>query len=258
MQFWLGLAHVNWLKQTDVPSMVSARALHGRRTFPRALGPVFQDSGGFTELSRGNYATLARDYAESTRRVIAELGNVAHVAVQDWMCEPIVRKATGLSVVEHQARTIESYLDLSELAPEVPWVPVLQGWEPAEYFHHIEQYLRRGIDLTRFPLVGVGTICRRQNATAAARLVIELGALGMRLHAFGFKITGVLRSARWLASTDSMAWSIDGRFPQGGRCSPVRGHVKCSNCLDYALLWRQRLLERIEQMKQQPLLAGVA
>ncbi len=59
-----------------------------------------------------------------------ECGQLDWAAVQDWVCEPFMLKRTGLSVREHQRRTVASYLDLRSLAPEVPWVPVLQGWRP--------------------------------------------------------------------------------------------------------------------------------
>ena len=44
------------------------------------------------------------------------------------MCEPFMLAKTGLTVAEHQARTVANYLELRSLAPELPFVPVLQGW----------------------------------------------------------------------------------------------------------------------------------
>jgi hypothetical protein len=40
---------------------------------------------------------------------------------------------TGLSVSEHQHRTVASCLHLRELAPTLPFIPVLQGWHLADY-----------------------------------------------------------------------------------------------------------------------------
>src|SRR6266576_1738574 len=101
--------------------MISYRTLRHRKTFPRALGPWIQDSGGFTELNlHGAYQTTAKIYAQRTAEHAAQIGQLAHVAVQDWMCEDLVLEKTGASVAHHQVRTVESYLDLRELAPELP------------------------------------------------------------------------------------------------------------------------------------------
>ena len=38
------------------------------------------------------------------------------------MCEEQILKRTGLTVAEHQRRTIASYLDLKSAEPELPWL----------------------------------------------------------------------------------------------------------------------------------------
>jgi hypothetical protein len=81
----------------------------------------------------------------------------------------------------------------------------------------------------------------------AVRLIQGLAGLGVRLHGFGLKVTSLLRTREYLASADSMSWSVDGRYPEGGRCQRLRDHANCANCLDYALLWRMRLLDRLAQ-----------
>lgn len=249
MMFWLGVGKVDWLARIDVPMMVSYRTLAGRKSLPRAAAPWIEDSGGFTELEKdGTYHTTAAEYAAAARRHGDEIGQLAHVAVQDWMCEDHVMTKTGLTVLEHQRRTTESWFDLNELAPEVPWMPVLQGRVLGDYLRHIEAYVRAGVNLAAAPLVGLGTVCRRQNAVIGAQLVGDLWRqTQLKLHAFGFKVTGILRARDWLYSTDSMAWSLDGRLSHGGRCAKVRDHAKCSNCLPYALKWRRKLMERLTQ-----------
>jgi hypothetical protein len=246
--FWLGVYHVDWLTRTDVPMMLSYRWLAPRRTLPVARGRWVQDSGGFTELSlHGGYAASPQAYAERTRLHALNIGGMQWAAIQDWMCEDAVLAKTGLSIVEHQRKTVESLLDLRELAPDVNWLPVLQGQQLGDYLEMLEMYDRAGVDLLRAPLVGVGTVCRRQHTLVAARLIRDLAAVGLKLHGFGLKITSVLKCRGWLCSGDSMAWSIDGRYPQGGRCQRQRDHEKCSNCLNYAMLWRQRLVDRLGQ-----------
>ena len=249
MQFWLGVNNASWLARTDVPMMVSYRTLGRlRRRLPRAAGVWTQDSGGFSELSlHGQYMTSAATYAARTRLHMQQIGGLQWAAIQDWMCEDAVLAKTGLSVLEHQARTVASYLDLRELAPDVPWTPVIQGQVLADYLRHVDLYARAGVDLLRLPVVGIGTVCRRQHTMVAVRLIQGLAAIGLKLHGFGLKITSTLRVADQLVSADSMAWSIDGRYPQGGRCARVRAHKQCASCMDYALLWRRRLMYRLAQ-----------
>jgi hypothetical protein len=163
----------------------------------------------------------------------------------------VVFHGTGLSVKEHQRRTITSYEELRDLAPEVPWTPVLQGWTAGDYRDHIEMYKKRGHNLWKLPVVGIGTMCRRQNTLSAQLTISSLHRDGLRLHGFGFKVQGLRGVAGALASADSLAWSYDAR-----RAPPYPGHThkNCANCAEYALDWRESLLSRIERDQDQRLL----
>lgn len=248
MQFWLGVHQPDWLARLDVPTMVSYRRLARLKTLPLARAPWVQDSGGFTELHlHGSYATSPRQYAERTRVHAAEIGQLAWAAVQDWMCEDLVLQKTGLTIGAHQRRSVTSYLDLMELAPDLPWLPVIQGQTLDDYVRHVELYDQAGVELRDFPVVGIGTVCRRQHTMVAVRLIQGLAPLGLRLHGFGLKVTALQRCADLLASADSMAWSADGRYPQGGRCARVRDHDRCANCLPWAVRWHTRLMSNLSQ-----------
>lgn len=245
MDFYLGAHMPNWLPLASMPLMVSRRRLMARKTFPRARQGWFLDSGGFTELDlHGGWSLPARQYVDEVRRYRDEIGSMAHASPQDWMCEPWIVRKTGLSVAEHQRRTIENFLELRTLAPEIPWVPVLQGWRLADYLDHLEQYAAAGIHLALWPLVGVGSVCRRQSTEEAAIILGALKAQGLRLHGFGFKTQGLLRCSSLLASSDSMAWSMDAR-----RSAPLPGctHQNCANCLTWAEQWHTRLLATISR-----------
>lgn len=245
MIFYLGTHRPQWLSKTDVPLFVSRRTLCKVRTPPRAHGPWALDSGGFSELSLyGRWTVSARWYAEEVARWHAEIGNLQWAAIMDWMCEPIILEKTGLSLREHQRRTVASYLELRDLNPDLPWVPVLQGWGPRDYLLHREMYDRAGINLARLPLVGLGSVCRRQNTATVEGLIRRLHADGIRLHGFGFKLNGLRRVARYLASADSMAWSFDARrSPPLPGCT---GHKSCANCMRYAMWWRGKALRAAE------------
>jgi hypothetical protein len=245
MRYYLGTHMPNHMEQTDVPLFVSRRRLAKRKRLPRPMGRWALDSGGFSELSMfGAWQTTPEQYVGEVRRFADEMGGLDWAAVQDWMCEPWITAKTGLRVPDHQRRTTESYQRLMDLAPDLPWVPVLQGWEHADYLRHMEQYAAAGIDLAALPVVGVGSVCRRQHTTAAAGILTTLAAFGLRLHGFGLKTTGLRATARVLASADSMAWSAHARRrPALPGCTT---HRSCANCLRYALRWREDVLDRCE------------
>lgn len=248
MRFYLGTHQPGWLARTDVPLFVSARRLRERKSLPRASGRWALDSGGFTEVTtHGRYLTTASAYAAEARLWRDEVGGLDFCAVQDWMCEAVALSRTGYTVAAHQRLTIDSYLELKALAPELPWLPVLQGWEREDYLSHVAQYRRAGVDLASLPLVGVGSVCRRQDTGMAEDLVRQLHGEGVRAHLFGFKLGGLRRCGHLAASADSMAWSFAAR-----RDAPLPGctHANCANCIRYAMRWRQKALRACEGPRQ--------
>lgn len=245
MRFYLGTHMTNWLAETDVPLFVSHRRLAPRRSLPRAAGRWALDSGGFTELSmHGRWMTSPEEYVEATRRYSDEIGNLDWAAPQDWMCEPVMLDKTGLTVTDHQARTVENYLLLRDMAPDLPYVPVLQGWALADYLACADLYESVGVDLASLPTVGIGSVCRRQSETEIDVITGALADRGIRLHGFGVKTLGLRQYAHNLASCDSMGWSYNAR-----RNPPMDGHKhkSCANCLPWALRWRRRAMEVAEQ-----------
>lgn len=243
MRFYLGTHQPSWLaRDLGVPMLVSHRRLAGRRTLPRATSAWALDSGGFTELSlHGRWRTDPTAYVAAVRRYAEEIGNLDWAAPQDWMTEDTVRARTGLSVRAHQRRTVTNYLRLRELAPDLPIIPVLQGQSITDYHRCADLYEHHGIDLADLPLVGVGSVCRRQHTLEVERVVRSLAGRGYRLHTFGAKILGLARYADAIVSSDSAAWSLHGRHTPG--CSP--SHRSESNCLRFALAWHTRLLANL-------------
>jgi hypothetical protein len=248
--FYLGTHMPHWLERTNVPLFVSHRRLSGRRTMPRARGPWALDSGGFTELSMfGEWRTGTRTYVSAVRRYAAEIGNLAWASPQDWMCEPGILEKTGLTVADHQRRTVDNYLRLRDLAADLPFVPVLQGWQLDDYRRHVDTYTAAGVDLHAEPTVGVGSVCRRQHTGQIEQVLAALAAEGLRLHGFGLKVGGLRAGAHHLASADSMAWSARGRRVQPPTCGSIT-HKSEANCLTFALDWRDHVLDVIDEPKQ--------
>ena len=243
MKFYLGTHRPSWLARTDVPLFVSRRVMPKSR-FPQALGPWALDSGGFTELNLyGEWRTTEAQYIADVRRFQSEVGNLEWVAPMDWMCEPFVLEKTGATVQQHQYRTVGNFVSLRHQLGSLV-VPVLQGWTLDDYHYCVEMYRNCGVDLEDEPLVGLGSICRRQNTAEVGRIVRALRPL--RLHAFGVKLTGIESYGDVLTSADSLAWSYRARNDQ-----PLPGctHKSCANCLRYALRWRDQILSRLGQQR---------
>lgn len=245
MRFYLGTPQPVHLARTDVPLFVSRRSLVRYKTPPKARGAWILDSGGFTELSTyGRWTVTAEQYVDEVRRWRGEVGGLERAAPQDWMAEPWIVQKTGLSVAEHQRRTVENFLTLRRLAPELPFFPVIQGWRWEDYLRCVGMYKAAGVDLAAEPLVGVGSVCRRQQTGMAEDLMRELWGRGIRTHGFGFKLAGLRRAARYMASADSMAWSYQARRTKIPR--PECKHRQCANCLRYALWWREKVLRAVD------------
>jgi hypothetical protein len=213
MRFFVGVHHPN--KADHVPlAMVSANALRRRRShFP--VGEWLLDSGAFTIVNKhGGYPEPVEEYAAIIRR-FAHCGTLLAAVAQDYMCEPFVLAKTGQTVADHQRLTIERYRDLLACdTAGVPIMPVLQGYNPAEYADHVRQY---GALLTPGMWVGVGSVCKRNARPLSARAVFEAiheVRPDLRLHGFGIKITALHdeRVQELLYSADSMAWSFAARY----------------------------------------------
>ena len=246
MEFYLGTHIPSWLSRFTIPMFISGTKLYERKTLPRAIAPWCLDSGAFSEIAtHGKWTILESEYASFADRCAEEIGLLQWVAPMDWMCEPDMLLKTGLSIDEHQKCTTENVVNLRELT-DVPVIPVLQGWHLEDYLGHVEQYRQAGIFLESEPTVGLGSVCRRQNTTYAEAIVAHLARLGISLHAFGFKLTGLRTTGHLLKSADSMAWSFNARMNPP---LPNHTHKSCAQCFDWALQWRKKALNAIRNSK---------
>lgn len=261
--FFLTTHKAHWLEETDVPLFIANQNLAHRKTLPRARGPWALDSGGFAQLKHARefpavagappgWKFTVLKYLENIARYQDQIGNLKWAAPMDMMCEYEIRQQTGLRTSMHQYLTMENYFEAIELWPKVgdgpcPVIPALQGWTGAEYLRHEQMYRDAGVDLDAMPVIGLGSVCRRQNEISIIKIVTELSHL--RLHGFGVKRTGLALVGRLLASVDSAAWSFDARYEP-----PIDGHTHqhCNNCLEYALRWRQGTLAILNDDHNQP------
>jgi hypothetical protein len=268
---------VNWLWSDDprfngITFFVSYNRFIQRKTaFPRARHAHSRDSGGFTHLKKnGRWTISAEQYIADNRRWDSELGPAEWIAPRDWMCEPWViygknehldpshrdyfhgtREARGLgpfddeqdldtAVAIHQRYTVDDYLELASLAPDLPIIPVLQGWTLEQYQRCADMYAVAGVDLAAQPVVGLGSVCRRQATDEIEMIVRHFARQGLKLHGFGVKTKGLGAYSDDLVSADSMTWSDVARKEK----IRLSGHThkNCANCPSWALEWRTRVL----------------
>lgn len=269
--FYLGCSTSSWLHSADDTPLFLA--LHRiRRWLSNEDWPMVPamrwalDSGGFNHLrTHGRWTISAEDFVgEVWTHDRYTRGTMLWAAPQDWMCEPDILAITGRAVAEHQALTVENFVQIRAewerledqatrwLGDEVlpsdrrrnPFIPVLQGWAEDDYLRCADMYAAVGVALAAYPVVGVGSICREQATTRVCRIVERLSQeLALPMHGFGVKTDGLSMYGHLLASADSHAWSAvarrEERFCRHGLVKWER------NCRQYALEWRDRVLAKL-------------
>lgn len=211
--FWIGMHHLRLCKYFPT-SFINVNRFYGR-----SLGfecPAWvMDSGAFSELLRfGSYTKTVREYADIIRRW-QKSGSLKAAVTQDYMCEDLILKKTGLEVKDHQELTVGRYDELMVEGLRTYVMPVLQGYEPGEYVRHLKMYGRR---LAKDGMwVGVGSVCKRNSTPDSVRevlAVIKSERPDLRLHGFGLKTTALMNTdvLSMLWSSDSTAWSLNARL----------------------------------------------
>ncbi len=211
MRFFVGLHQPSDCRHFAA-AFVSVNRLRDRKgSFE--VGDWIMDSGAFTEIStHGKYRHSVSEYASQIRRW-KDNGNLLAAVSQDYMCEPWILEITGLTVWDHQRLTIERYDALLDENCGVYILPVLQGYDPADYQRHLAMYGER---LAHGMWVGVGSVCKRNGDPRAIEdvlLVIKSIRPDLRLHGFGLKSTALSSGLvnQLLETADSMAWSFHAR-----------------------------------------------
>lgn len=267
--FYLGAPEPSWLwRSRHLPLFVSHRRLRRLRRLRPATTPWALDSGGFYEIGKfGQWTWTPREYVEAVARYDREIGWLEWAAPMDWMCEAKIRAVTGLTVAEHQRRTVGNFLVLRALWSEYsddtcPIMPVLQGDPdgpvdgPESHVACVQLYREHGVDLygEMAPnilgdamLVGVGSVCRQENTEhigATLRAIREVLHPDAQLHGFGVKSGGLRRYGALLDSADSQAWSRVARYERI-RLADCEHSGVCSWCPRWALQWRERVLDAL-------------
>lgn len=253
-EFYLGTDNPTWLWRLQVPLFVSHQRLKVRKKLKESSCDWALDSGAFTVVNRdGCWRESPKDYAQAVKRYSENVGHMRFCVIQDWMCENFVLGKTGLDVYRHQQLTVASFLELKSLEPNLPWMAILQGHTSEEYMECFALYEKAGVDLSKESRVGIGSVCRRQRDSEIIGVVAAVARLGVRLHGFGVKLSGLPVLRHYLFSSDSMAWCYTAW--RNGTLLPecqaeiamglARSKKNCAHCERYALRWREKALRAI-------------
>lgn len=246
--FYLGTHVPKWVSFVrGVPLFISRATISKVKTLWRATTRFSIDSAAFSEVSTyGKWITTERQLIDEYRRIVQGVGTPDFVCPMDMMCEEHILKKTGKTVPDHQNWTVENYCRLAQAAPELPWIPVIQGYTVGDYAQCVRLYERAGVDLAGQRTVGLGSVCRRQKTPEIVGIVQELSWL-KNLHGFGVKTQGIRQIGRLLQSADSLAWSFEAR-----RSAPLESHEgrhkNCANCWEWAHQWWMRIASSISRM----------
>jgi hypothetical protein len=259
MRFYLGTPEPSWLRRAvRLPLFVSRNRLVRLARLPRARTPWALDSGGFHQITaHGRWFIDAATYCADVARYDQEIGGMEWAAPMDWMAEAKALWRSGLSAVEHQARTVENYLELRELWPQFsddtcPIMPVVQGDPtvapdaPGGHLACVTRYAAAGVDLAAANLVGLGSVCRLESTERIVDTVSAVVAAvpGIALHGFGVASRGLARVGHLLASADSQSWSYGGRYDADLVRTDACTHAgTCNWCSRHALRWRNAVLD---------------
>lgn len=216
MRFFVGIHHPDKAHNVE-RACISVHALEKRSSPFCSAAEWILDSGAFTTIAKhGGYPDTPEWYATLVEccASMSMSGRLVAAVSQDYMCEPQMLERTGLTIAEHQRLTIERYKRiLAALRRPIYLMPVLQGYELADYVRHLAAY---GDLLAPGAWVGVGSVCKRNRhpgEVLAVLQAIKAARPDLRLHGFGVKATALKTPAvrELLHSADSMAWSYAAR-----------------------------------------------
>ncbi len=239
-----------WLAHVGVPLFgvaPAAGAAQDAAEGPRRVGRW--TPAAFSELSLyGGWRTTPEEYVAAVKRYDREIGQLEWAAGQDYMWKVMLAR-TGLSVEEHQRRTVANSFGWSScgtedddtgLHPEAPFMPTSRVSRVGDYLRCWDMFGEAGVDLSNYPSVGVrfgvpastparSARCWRRCANAIRECRCTVMAL--RHRDFGTMVTCLRRRQPGVG--------MNARKIRG---YPGCTHGKCSNCVKWALRWRRGMV----------------
>lgn len=165
------------------------------------------DSGGFTAARKwGKYPWTYRQYVDFIREMSRDVP-VQFAAVMDYACIPSNGKKSEINIDRIKA-TIQNEIALRELAPDIPWLPILQGDNFEERSEDLE--LRRALNLLPTEYAGIGSLVGRGIQAAIDTVQFYANELpGLKFHGFGIPIKALDDPVVFATtkSWDTYSWS---------------------------------------------------
>jgi len=179
-----------------------------RRPPAACIASMCVDSGGFTAAKRwGHYPWDYEQYADFVRAVSRDTP-LDFCAVMDYACEPAVDRSVYRTNRERIKATIRNEAACKEAAPDLPWLPVLQGDSLEERVFDLAMRLRVGMLPTAY--AGIGSLCGR--GVTPARHVVRFykdRLPSVRFHGFGMHVQALDDDTVYsvIRSWDSYGWT---------------------------------------------------
>jgi len=260
--FYTAYCRSHWIPRNPemhkVLNFRSEKLVKRRKPLGRAAAPWVLDSGGYT-INRGSngdaHYVTSSEYFDRIQEFQESAGQLTWAGCQDRMCSPKALKVTGGTVQSAQRETLGSFSDLRYREGNTRILPILQGWELPQFLQHVKDYLAVGHDLTKEPVVGLGSL--GGNPRKDLEIIRVLHEQGIRLHAFGASMEMMQQGL--IFSADSARWSYD-RWKRNSQmiqlgyekqqwCRPSLpgcSHTgDCCDCIDYAQVWRDLIIDPI-------------
>jgi hypothetical protein len=232
--------------------------LHVRRPPTDHVASLAVDSGGFTAARRwGRYPWSPQQYADFVQDVSRDVP-LDWCASMDYACEPAVdRSPLGTNHTRIEA-TLQLEPACRQVAPHLPWLPVLQGDTLAERAYDLARRQQEGLVPPR--LAGVGSLCGRGACQAIQTLgFYRIHLPGVRFHGFGLHVQALDDDTTFaaLASWDSYGWTW-GKGQKGVDRPPAYLRQPGETCTQFtqrlaALYWQHTVAPRLTRPLQRTL-----
>jgi hypothetical protein len=180
---------------------------------PRTTKRIFIDSGGFTFLTKWEKYPFTIDEFIDFLGILQEKQPIEQVAILDYPCEPDVNRSEYKTNFDRIRATVENAVVCFDKAPEINWIPVIQGYYLHEYLDCLSLYEERGIKSEKW---AIGSVCQRRDIAGPRKIITRLKKTmsNKKLHAFGISIRLLKDLQIWnsLFSSDSASWQLYGGF----------------------------------------------
>lgn len=166
------------------------------------------DSGGFTAARQwGKYPWSVQQYADFIGDVSRDVA-LDFCAIMDYACEPSVNREIYRSNKDRIKATIRNETECMRVAPDLPWLPVLQGDNQIERAFDIA--IRQRVGMLPGKYAGVGSVCGRGRAGAVETILFYRDQLpGVKFHCFGMHVQALDNDFVFdaIKSWDSYGWN---------------------------------------------------